>query len=128
MLASMMAEDIESARWVNEGVEVMERVEAGEDVDSDTMRRFARVAGVISRRLHEEGKLPRQLTIHRYYPSKYIGDMLGMLNFHSSAINGLIEDGYADACAHNCRTNGCVIPAVVGRSERGEIHVAAHGS
>ena len=117
MLTTMINEDIESARWVNDGIEVLERVEAGENVHSDTMRRFARVAGVISRRLHADGKLPSKLTIHRYYPGRYLGDMLGMLNFHRAAIDEMMEDGYADTCAHDCNANNCVIPAVVQHSE-----------
>ena len=44
MLATMMSEDIESARWVNHGVEVLERMEAGDDVNSEAMAQFARVA------------------------------------------------------------------------------------
>jgi NTE family protein len=115
MLTTMVSEDIESARWVNEGVEVMERVEAGEEVDSDTMQRFARVAGVISRQLRADGKLPSKLTIHRYYPSQCLGDVVGMLNFHRANIDAMIADGYKDACAHDCQANDCVIPAVVQR-------------
>ena len=111
MLSANVAEDIESARWVNDGIEVLERIDAGEDLDSDVMRRFVRVARVISARLHQEGKLPRKLTIHRYYPARYLGDMFGMLNFHSTAINAMIDDGYHDACAHDCRANDCVVPA-----------------
>jgi NTE family protein len=111
MLASNIAEDIESARWVNDGIEVMERVDAGEDVDSDVMRQFARVARVIYSRLCQDHRMPKKLTIHRYYPAEYIGDVFGMLNFDSSAINGMIEEGYRDACAHNCKANNCLIPA-----------------
>lgn len=111
MLSGNLEEDIESARWVNEGVEVLEKCEAGGDPSSDEMRRFARVAGVISKRLRHEGKMPRSLTIHRYFPDKCLGDLLGMLNFHASAIDALIADGYADALAHDCRANGCVLGA-----------------
>jgi predicted acylesterase/phospholipase RssA len=116
MLASNVSEDVESARWVNEGIEVLERVEESEDVNSDTLRRLVRVAGVIARKLRADGKLPRKLTIHRYYPDKALGgSVLGMLDFSSHAIHSMIDAGYADTCLHDCRVNGCVVPAVTRR-------------
>jgi predicted acylesterase/phospholipase RssA len=117
MLASKIDEDVASARWINEGIEALERVDAGEDVDSDTMRRFVRVARVISDRLHQEDRLPAKLTIHRYYPRNSLGDMIGMLNFHRAPIENMIRDGYRDTCAHDCRSNNCVIPAIVQRTQ-----------
>ena len=117
MLASNVAEDVESARWVNDGVEVLERIEAGEDLNSATMARFARVAGVIYRKVRAEGRLPLSLTIHRYYPDQSLGDTFGMLNFHQAAIEGMIQEGYKNAIAHDCQANDCVIaaPASLGR-------------
>lgn len=113
MLTANINEDIESAKWINHGIEALERVEAGEEVDSLAMHRFARAAGVIVRKLRQNGQLPSKLTIHRYFPVKPLGGMLGMLNFHRAAIDAMIDQGYADTRAHNCRTSGCVIPAVV---------------
>jgi NTE family protein len=110
MLAANVAEDVESAQWVNDGLEVLDRIEAGEDLNSDVMARFVRVAGFIYGKLRAEGKLPRALTIHRYYPDKCLGDTFGMLNFHQPAIAAMIEEGYSDAVAHNCEANGCVLP------------------
>jgi NTE family protein len=118
MLASNVAEDVESARWINDGLEVLERIEAGEDLNSDTMSRFARVAGIIYRKLRAEGKLPSALTIHRYYPDKCLGDTFGMLNFHQSAIEGMIQDGYENAIAHDCQANDCVIAAAASFGKR----------
>jgi len=80
---------IESARWIDEGFDVVERVDAGEDVPDETMQRVARVAGVISRRQHSDGKLPRALTVHRYCPSKSLGSMLGMLNFCRASVDAI---------------------------------------
>jgi NTE family protein len=117
MLVSKVGEDVASARWINEGIEVLERLEAGEDLNSETMQRFVRVARVIYTRLHQEGKLPNKVTIHRYYPNRALGDMLGMLNFHRGAIDSMIRDGFTDTCAHDCQANNCVIPAVVKRNE-----------
>jgi len=109
MLSSNIVEDVESARWVNDGLDVMERIEAGEELNTGTMLRFAKVASEIHRKLLKSGQLPRKLTIHRYYPGKYLGDMLGMLNFHRGAIEDMIAEGYANTCAHDCEESGCVL-------------------
>jgi predicted acylesterase/phospholipase RssA len=128
MLVSKIDEDVASARWINEGIEVLERVDAGEHVNSEAMKRFVRVARVISSRLHAQGKLPNKITIHRYYPDRSLGDMLGMLNFHRGRIDDLIREGYADTRAHDCNVNNCVIPAVVQRTQPAENHVASNAS
>ncbi|HVW07035.1 MAG TPA: patatin-like phospholipase family protein [Bryobacteraceae bacterium] len=111
MVAENIAEDIETARWINEGLEVLERMESDEaDFDTAAGKRFIRAARTIRRRLEKEGELPRKLTIHRYYPKKPLGGFLGLLNFERQAIATMIEQGYADACEHDCTANGCVIP------------------
>jgi NTE family protein len=125
MLASKIDEDVASARWINEGIEALERIDAGQEVDSDTMRRFVRVAGVISERLHQEDRLPAKLTIHRYYPQSSLGDMIGMLNFHRAPIENMIREGYRDTRAHDCQANSCVIPAVVQRPQESKAATAA---
>ncbi len=111
MLAENLSEDIASAGWVNDGIEVMERVEAGEALAEEVLARFVRVADVIYRKLHASGKLPKALTIHRYFPNRVLGNSFGMLNFHESAITTMIDHGYADAIKHNCAENECLIPA-----------------
>jgi NTE family protein len=111
MLSANIDEDIASAQWVNDGVEVMERVANGEEMNSELLTRFARVANVIYKRLAEQHRLPRVVTIHRYFPAKSLGDLFGMLNFQTSAINDMIVQGYGDARAHDCAANGCVLTA-----------------
>jgi predicted acylesterase/phospholipase RssA len=53
----------------------------------------------------------RQIVIHLYRPRENIGGTLGLLNFDRGHIAGLIAKGHADAVAHDCQVNGCVIPA-----------------
>jgi NTE family protein len=116
MLSSNVDEDIASARWVNDGVEVMERVANGEELNEAVLTRFARVANVIYKRLRDHHQLPRMVTIHRYFPAKSLGDLFGMLNFHTPAIAAMIDQGYQDALSHDCAASGCVLPAAVGRA------------
>lgn len=111
MVAANVSEDIESARWINQGLEVLEAL-AGEnppDFDSADARRFLRVAGVIWRKFEAGGELPVRLTIHHYHPKKTLGGILGMLNFDLGEIERMIAWGEADAAAHDCEENGCVL-------------------
>lgn len=111
MVAANVSEDIESARWVNEGVEVLERL-AGDnppDFDSADGRRFVRVANMIWKKLEAEGELPARLTIHHYHPTSTLGGVLGMLNFDRAEIERMIAMGEADARTHDCDKNNCLI-------------------
>jgi predicted acylesterase/phospholipase RssA len=110
MVAANIDEDIESARWVNEGIEILDRVYRGEAFDSADGQRFVRAALMISQKLRADGMVPLKLAIHRYYPKKPLGGVLGLLDFKRPAIDTMIAQGYSDACAHDCRENGCLIP------------------
>ncbi|HXE64969.1 MAG TPA: patatin-like phospholipase family protein [Bryobacteraceae bacterium] len=112
MLTTMIAEDIESARWINEGIEALERIDAGEELTTPLGRQFTRVAGQIYNKLKADGTLYRKLTIHRYYPKEALGGMAEMLNFRRMAIDRLIDEGYKETLEHDCVLNNCVIPAV----------------
>lgn len=117
MVAENISEDIASAKWVNDGLEVLERIDAGVTPDSEDAQRFIRAIHMIRKRIESDGVLPRKLTIHRYYPKKPLGGMMGLLNFERAAIDTMIDQGYADTCSHNCAENGCVIPAVGGKAD-----------
>jgi NTE family protein len=110
MIAENITEEIDSARWINEGLEVLERCDKNETLDSGDIKKFIRAAGKMSRKLNTDGTQFRKLTIHRYFPKRPLGAFAGLLNFHRSAIDSMIEKGYDDACSHNCRDNGCLIP------------------
>jgi NTE family protein len=112
MLSSKISEDIELARWINEFIDLIERLQAGQPVEGGKMKRFAQLAGIISQSFHEKDELPKMLTIHRYYPARELGALLGMLNFHRPVIDTMIDAGYSDACAHDCKANNCVLPPV----------------
>jgi len=119
MVASKITADIESARAINRGVEIIERVAAGEKVAGADGARFVKAADFIYRKLRKEQRLPRKLTIHRYHPKKALGGLLGMLNFEQAAIEEMIDQGYRDACEHKCLENGCVIPAASAQPKSG---------
>ncbi len=112
MLSSKIAEDIALARWINEFIDLVDRLKQGHTVETAKMKRFATLAGVISQSFHDKAELPKSLTIHHYYPPRELGAIMGMLNFHRPVIDAMIDAGDKDACEHDCVANNCVIPAV----------------
>jgi predicted acylesterase/phospholipase RssA len=89
-----------------------------------TVSRDIGVAAAINRRLrHDEeaayttvvsGEVRAQkyrlLTIHRYHPSDDLGGTFRWLDFDRDHILRLIDRGYEEASAHDCRVNRCVVP------------------
>jgi predicted acylesterase/phospholipase RssA len=110
MLATKIHEDLQTAKWINRGLEVIERAEAGENVDSEGRKNLLRVVGQIYEKATSEDKQYRKLTIHRYHPDRSLGGAMGMLNFHQAPVRELIARGFEDAQRHDCRTSHCVIP------------------
>jgi predicted acylesterase/phospholipase RssA len=108
--ASRMNEDLATARWINQGLETLERVAAGESPSDAALRQFVRVAEKIAERIRQ-GAPNRKLTIHRYRPRDDLGGPLGVLNFDRSQITRIIERGFSDVVAHDCAASQCLLPA-----------------
>jgi predicted acylesterase/phospholipase RssA len=110
--ASKVNEDIDTARWINDGLDVVERAArgGGGDLTNEKLRNFIRVAGQIEKRLRA-GTPYQKLTIHRYHPHDDLGGgALGLLNFDRDRMAALVERGFADAVAHDCEASHCVLP------------------
>ena len=74
-----------------------------------TMRRDLEVAAKVNREVKAgRGKAGRAITIHLYHPFEDMGGALGMLDFHRTRIEKLIDHGYSDALAHNCAKSNCI--------------------
>jgi predicted acylesterase/phospholipase RssA len=127
MLATKINSDIEMARNVNCGLETLECAIDGMIPDSEAQKNFIKVAARIHERIQSERPY-RQVTIHRYYPAKSLGDTLAMLNFSQAQIRELIAQGFEDACRHDCEKNGCVIPSRVARPETIQVSIAGAGA
>jgi hypothetical protein len=108
--AAKVNEDVDTARWINEGLELLERAGHDDALSKDDIRAFIRVAA----RIEERGKagLPyKKLTIHRYHPHDDLGSgALGLLNFDHDRIRALLERGFEDAINHDCVASHCVLP------------------
>jgi NTE family protein len=108
--ASKTNEDIDSARWINEGLDAIERASRGAALDDSDARAFIRVAAQVERRIRE-GAPYRKLTIHRYHPKDDLGGgSFGLLNFSRARMVALIARGFSDALNHDCAANHCILP------------------
>lgn len=109
--ASKVNEDVDTARWINEGLELIERAGRNGDFSNEELRTFIRVASRIEQK-SKSGLPYKKLTIHRYHPHDDLGGgALGLLNFDRDRIAFLIKRGFDDAVNHDCVASHCVLPA-----------------
>jgi predicted acylesterase/phospholipase RssA len=101
-------EDIETARWINNGLDAIARLARGEALSADEKESFARVSFQILER-DRLGDPYRKLTIHRYHPRDDPAGPIGLLNFDRDHIVELLERGFTDAVAHNCAESECLL-------------------
>lgn len=108
--ANKVEEDVETAAWINAGLEVIERTARGQALSNADMVAFIRVAGQIYDRI-EAGSPYKKLTVHRYHPHDDLGSgSLALLNFNRDRIDSLIKRGFSDAVNHDCGASHCVLP------------------
>ena len=99
--------DIENARRINRAIEMFDE-RSKESAEMDTSE-LAHLASLWERRRSERRR--RKLTIHKYFPGRDLGGVLGMLRFEKHAHQRLIERGYDDTMKHDCGINRCVCHA-----------------
>jgi predicted acylesterase/phospholipase RssA len=108
--------DIEDARAINGVLEIFARLSRGEPVPEDRLSTLPQgLFQLWNRQMEirqETGKPPYHLlTVHLFHPQDDLsGGPLGILNFAGNHVDGLIERGYADAMAHDCKSAGCLLP------------------
>jgi len=108
--ATIINEDIDTAAWINEGLEAMERAMRNEPLSDENVRDFVRVAGQIGKAL-KQGTPYEKLTIHRFHPHYDPGGGgVGILNFGRERLVRLIEQGFNDTMHHDCNQSHCIIP------------------
>jgi predicted acylesterase/phospholipase RssA len=107
--ATKVNEDIDTARWINQGLELLERAASDSSLSNEDVRAFLRVASRIDEK-RRAGMPYKRLTIHRYHPHDDFGGALGLLNFDRDRIAALLERGFVDAVNHDCAASHCVVP------------------
>lgn len=106
--ARILNQDIEAARRINQGLEVLLGARTGDSYLQAGERGLLTAAMELTRR--RPRSLPyRKLTVHRYYPDGDVGGVAGILNFQGDRLDALIKRGYADAANHDCRRSQCVL-------------------
>ena len=120
MLATKIDEDMATIDWLNRGIDLVERVEAGEKATSEMAMRLIRVINQIyCARPNKASPTIGRSTVHRHKPSTSLGGAFGMLNFHATEIGRMIDMGYADAKhIHNCERNRCLLPVSLAERQR----------
>jgi NTE family protein len=106
MLTTKITEDIETAAWINAGLDAVAQYKEDQPVPDRQLRDFIRTAGQL---LKSRQKKYTRLTIHRYFPESALGADLGMLNFGVDAIARMIAQGEHMALVHDCTQSGCVL-------------------
>jgi predicted acylesterase/phospholipase RssA len=105
-LAAMMNRDIEIAKRVNRGIDVMEGLAAPDE-------NIAYAKGhhhMLSRDPQKHVIAPyRRVAIHRYHPHEDPGGTLRWLDFDRDRILHMMERGYRDAAGHDCIHRECLL-------------------
>jgi predicted acylesterase/phospholipase RssA len=107
--AKMFRLDVERAQHINRGLAILAGRADGFWESNSNLESVSEAAELLQKQ-SVRPVVPRMLTIHLYRPSLDLGGSLGLMNFDSGHIEALIERGYADALAHDCRSSGCVLP------------------
>jgi NTE family protein len=105
--ASAVNNDIETARQINMGLDVLERAAKGDALSGADLRPFILAAGKLAPFAGKKGY--KKLVIHRYQPRDTLGGLLGMLNFNRDRIFDLIDRGFQDTINHSCDESDCVL-------------------
>lgn len=108
--AALVNDDIQDAAMINQGIRILKRVEAGEQIADPELETLAQGMSKIVPRLRRYLTY-KPLTIHRYHPCEELSSgALGLLNLDRDHLQRLIEKGFTDATLHDCAVEGCVLP------------------
>lgn len=105
--AAAVNHDIETARQINRGIDVLERAARGDALSEADLQPFILAAGKLAALASK--KHYKKLVIHKYQPRDTIGGLLGMLNFNRDRIFDLIDRGFQDTINHSCDESQCVL-------------------
>lgn len=107
MFATIANEDIDHAREINLGLDLIDRISRGETLSNPQLRNLVRFTGWIQEM--KQNVHYKRLTIHRYRPPGELAGALGMLNFNQKVIISSIEQGIRDTIKHDCAISHCVL-------------------
>ena len=105
MLATKIKEDVETARWINDGLTTLSHFNANGQASSQQAASIVKIAGKLVSHVQNPYHF---LTLHRYIPESSLGGDLGFLNFGIDQIVHMIEEGERVALTHDCQKSGCL--------------------
>jgi predicted acylesterase/phospholipase RssA len=108
MLTTKLNEDIETAKWINQGLSLISTLREARPVSASQAAELARVVGQIA----ESDIHYKPITIHRYFPKASFPGRLGILDFTRDSIVKLIQEGEKSALLHNCVESNCLLSSV----------------
>lgn len=103
--AAVVERDIRDAERINRALDVWE--ETG-PVLADDVPGAGKIAEIVQDL--QRGRRLRRLAIHLYRPTDPLTSGAAMLDFSAGNLRRLIDNGFHDAVAHDCRASGCVVP------------------
>jgi predicted acylesterase/phospholipase RssA len=107
--AANIKRDIEIARRLNRGIELLEaKTDASASKDD---------ASALAMAVEQQSRSPlplKRLTIHRYHPKEASGGMFRWLSFDREHLASLIEVGWQDGIHHDCVASHCIVPSLPG--------------
>src|SRR5579864_4062912 len=103
-LATSANSDIELARQVNLGIQIMRRPETLRTTSE--LRVLIRQISGIARHIAQNTSAYRLLTVHRYHPRELYGGLFQWLSFGREHVLTLMQQGFADTLMHDCKANG----------------------
>jgi NTE family protein len=106
--ADAINRDINTAREINLGIDVMERAGGDDRLTNEDICAFLKTASRIYSRI-TEGQPYRKVTIHRYHPREDLGESLGLMNLDINRLRRIIDLGYHDAVAYDPVESGSVL-------------------
>lgn len=109
--AARVASDLRQANRINRGLRILRRSDGPAlGAEGQTLHRAIADLAALERRLGR-GERPRYLEVHIFRPKEVLGGGLGLIDFSSSHIRRLLEQGRHDAKEHDCTEMGCLLGA-----------------
>lgn len=105
MLATKIKEDIQTAKWINDGIRALQEVKQSLNLAPDSAVDLVRAAG----KLLKQNAPYRVITVHRYYPQSTLGGNYGIFDFELDPIVRMIAEGERSALTHDCEASQCLL-------------------
>jgi len=105
MLATKIKEDIQTAKWINDGIRVLQGFEQSRGLTPSAAVDLVKAAS----KLFEENTRYRVITVHRYHPQSVLGGDFSMLDYELDPIVRIIAEGERSALTHDCEASQCLL-------------------